>query len=271
MGEDLSRVVEHGHLVSDSRMSLTNVTIVGINSDIGFEMAYRFISRDCRVQGTYRNHKPDSFLISEGSPFPNSASPHFVEVDLTNQNHMYDAPKKMEGWDLLLCCAGTMEPIGKFMDCDPFLWDYAVRVNALGPLRLLRYLWPLRRPEASVCFLAGPNLSKRTPTYSAYKAGKSMLTEMVRELAHEEPDHRIFLLAPGVVQTKIHQQTIRAGEKAANLERVKGIIEGNEKTTPFDAIFECLNWCISEPMDQITGRTVHVDHDPWRGGHLRVA
>lgn len=248
-----------------------NVTIAGINSEIGYELAYRYIAQGARVQGTYRNNKPDAYLISEGSPFPNSASVFFRQVDMTVWAQINEAADAFEPWDLLIVCAGTMEPIGKFMDCDGFAFDNAVRINALGPLRFLRAMWPKREPGAAVCFLSGPNLSKRTPTYTAYRAGKAMLTDMVRELANEEPEHRFFMLAPGVVQTKFHQQTIAAGEKAANLSRVQGIVEGKEETTPHDAIFECLRFCLEEPLESISGKTIYVDHNPWRGGHLRVA
>ena len=48
------------------------------------------------------------------------------------------------------------------------------------------------------------------------------------------------MLRPGVVNTKIHRQTLEAGERAANLSRVKAIVEGIEKTVTHDEVYEKL-------------------------------
>lgn len=237
-----------------------NVTIVGINGGIGYELAYRFIAEGHRVQGTYRNNRPDSYLIAEGSPFPNCASVGFYQCDLTNQAHLQDAPKHLEPWDLMVFASGVMTPVGLWSDLDPFKWDEAVKVNATGPLRFLRYMFPLRRAGASVCFLAGPNLSKPTPKYSAYRAGKALLADAVKWLS-AETELRAFMLAPGIVNTPIHSQS--------NDER--GVYEQRVETTQHDEIFDCLKWCLKEPKENISGRTIHVVNDPWRAGHLRAA
>jgi len=241
-------------------MSPENVTIVGINGGIGYELASRFIRDGCRVQGTYRNNKPDSYLIAELSPWPNCASPGFYRCDLTNQAHLQDAAKHLEPWDLIVIASGTMLPVAEWQNADPFRWDEAVRVNALGPLRLLRYLMPLRRKGASVCFLAGPNLSKPTPMFSAYRAGKALLADAVKWLSYET-DLNAFMLAPGIVDTAIHEQS----------SDIRGVYRGEVKTTPHEDIYDCLRWCLTQPREQISGRTVHVVNDPWRAGHLRAA
>lgn len=237
-----------------------NVTVVGIGSGIGYELAYRYIAQGERVQGTYNRNRPDSYLIAEGSPFPNSASVGFVECDMTNQNHLVNAAENLESWDLLIFCPGIMEPVGSFWAVDTFKWDHAIRVNALGPLRLFRYLYSKRNPGASVCFFAGPNLKNRTPGYSAYRAGKVLLTDMVSEIDWETPDLKVFMLAPGVVDTPIHKQS---GDP-------RGVYKGKVQTTPHDDIFACLKWCLEQPKEKVGGRCVHVVNDPWRGGYLRT-
>ncbi len=247
-----------------------NVTIVGISSDIGYELAYRFIAQGERVQGTYRTNKPDSYLISMGSPFPNSASPYFLECDMRNHTQMVNAVDSFEPWDLLVLCPGTMEPIGPFMENRScFALRDSVEVNAIGPLTFFNWFYAKRKFGASVCFFAGPNLAKDNKTYCAYAASKAYLTQAVKTINAEIPE-KVFMLAPGLVKTKIHDQTLSAGEKAASYERVKSL-EEDEDTTPHDDIFACLNWCLEQPKETIGGWVVHVVNDPWRAGYLRAA
>lgn len=143
-------------------------------------------------------------------------------------------------WDLVIVCQGSMEPIGRFFECDPEEWIRASYVNAFWPLDLLRSLWPNRKSLAKVCFLGGPNLFKPTPTYTAYRAGKALLDSLVTTLNAEYPNHSFFMLNPGVVKTKIHQQTLAAGDRAANLERVRGIVSGEEPTNSHDDVYQRL-------------------------------
>lgn len=161
-------------------------------------------------------------------------------------------------WDLLIICTGMLEPIGRFPEVDILQWADGVEVNGLLPLRVLHYCYAQRRENASVCFFGGPNLSKPSPTYSAYRAGKVLLTDMVGVL-NEETNLNVFMINPGVVKTKIHQQTMRAGSRAANYDRVAGMMNGEEKTTTVNEVYECLKWCIQNTPR----RAVHVGEHEW--------
>ena len=143
-------------------------------------------------------------------------------------------------WDMAIICYGSLEPIGKFFDVAGTDWERGVHLNGLYPLRILRLLWLCRRPKATVVFLGGPNMDKPSPTYSAYRAGKAILYEIVGTLGEEYPDVRFRILNPGVVKTKIHLQTLAAGHKAANYERVMKIVNGTEATVSHDEVYRRL-------------------------------
>lgn len=185
---------------------MRHAVIIGINSDIAREIKARLEKDGWTVNGTSRN------------------SPTIPS----------------DRWDLCLIAQGTMEPIGKFFDCDQ--WDFVkcVSVNALDPLWYLRQLWPNRKSLAKVCFIGGPSLHRPTPTYTAYRAGKALLDSLVTTLNAEYPNHSFFMLNPGVVLTKIHHQTLAAGDRAANLERVKNIVGGLEPTNSHDDVYRRL-------------------------------
>ena len=148
-------------------------------------------------------------------------------------------------WDLFIVAQGTMEPIGRFFETPVVEWQYAMDVNAMKPLRWLRIAWPQRNPGACVVFLGGPNMARMTPTYTAYRASKSIIESICGTLEMEYPGHRFRVLHPGVVQTRIHQETIRAGHRAANYERVKRIVSGEEKTVTHDEVYAKLKGLIA--------------------------
>ena len=147
-------------------------------------------------------------------------------------------------WHMLIFAAGTMEPIGDFMDCDSKEWRKAIDTNAVKLLEDFRAVWPLREKDASVVFFSGPNPEKVNKTYSAYSASKALLTETVRVIAAETGE-RVIMFSPGVVNTKIHQQTLKAGAKAANLKRVKRIVSGKEKSASMDDVYKRLMEAVS--------------------------
>ena len=140
-------------------------------------------------------------------------------------------------WDLLLLAHGQLSPIDRFFECSAAEWMSGVMVNAVYPLSCLRAAWPKRNAGATVVFLGGPNMAKPSPTYSAYRAGKAILEALAGTLEAEYPEHRFRVLHPGVVNTKIHEQTLRAGHKAANYERVMKIVNGTEPSMKHEDVY----------------------------------
>lgn len=210
-----------------------SVILLGSNSDIGKELRQRFERDGATVHGWSRGDR---------------------------------VPEEVR-WDLVVCCIGVLDPIGKFFDTNMYQWDSNVRSNTLLPLRLLRMVWSERKPGASVCFFSGAGTSRSAATYSAYSASKIMLFKMTELLDDEEPDAKFFILGPGMVRTKIQQQTLDAGARAENYERVKKFMdEGDElhkNGTSHDRIYECLRWCMAQPKDVIGGKNIYVPDYPF--------
>jgi NAD(P)-dependent dehydrogenase (short-subunit alcohol dehydrogenase family) len=222
--------------------------IIGLQSDIGRNIAGRLKLADWEVDGTTR-----------------------LSCNLEDRASVDEAISRIAySWDLLIFAAGTMEPIAPFFATNAEDWERCLTVNVFAPLRILRGLVPLAKPGACVIFFAGPNLSKPSPTYTAYRSSKALLADLVSQLHGEVAAVKFFLLAPGVVKTKIHAQTLKAGKNAANYARAQAIMNNEEPSTPMQAIYDCLLWAISEPREAVGGRTIHVNNDPWRGGPLRA-
>lgn len=202
--------------------------VLGIGSDIGSEIARRLCDDGWSVRG-YRRSEPGA----------------------------------SEPWDLLICCYGTLNPIGDFFSADINAWEVGVAANLFGPLRRVQQYYPHRRPGASVCLFSGAGNAGPAPTYSAYCVAKIALTKMVECMDAESPDCKFFVLGPGVVRTKIHDQTLRAGARAANRERVRDFLKSGDPGTSHDDIYACLMACVAAPKVAVGGRNIYVPADDW--------
>lgn len=183
---------------------------------------------------------------------------------VTGQRH--DQPllaKEVSRWDLIICCYGSLEPIGSIWGVGARDWEGAFRANLFLPVEQVRELYPRCNLGASVCFFSGAGTSGPAPTYSAYAAAKVALVKTVELMDHESPDCKFFVLGPGMVHTKIHEQTLRAGPlNAVNHQRVAEIVNsGLPFGTTHDDIYAALMACVAAPKAAVGGRNLYVPLD----------
>src|SRR3990167_5926895 len=170
-----------------------------------------------------------------------------------------DAPLPYALWDLAIIAIGKVDPVGLWHTQGHEHWEECVRSNVLLPVKLLRRLWKVHNPEASVCFMAGSNPNVIMSGYSAYNTGKMALLKACEQLDYETPDAKFFALGPGITDTKIHDATKKAAWPNPRLERA--IADGS--FTPMEDIYACLKWCLAQSKTVIGGRNICVS-DPWK-------
>ena len=92
-----------------------------------------------------------------------------------------------------------------------------------------------------------------------------MLIKMCELLDAESPDTSFFIIGPGVVRTKIHEQTLKAGSRAgANERRVAEFLRSADPGTSHDDIYSCVRWCMDAGKAAVGGRNISLVHDAWR-------
>lgn len=245
------------------------VTILGLGSDIGRELALRYAADGWGVWGTYRNNSG-----LDGLPLAIDR----VSCDLGSRESIAaaaaDFSRKGLRWDVLIVAAGTEEPIGAFWDCDEDAWERGVDINALAPLRLLRKLYPLRNASGTpgVAFFSGSGTNSAAPAYSAYSAAKILLIKMCELLDAESPDTSFFIIGPGIVRTKIHAQTLREPVRSgSNYAKVVDFLGSADPGTSHDDIYACVQWCAKAGKAVVGGRNLSLVHDAWRDGGEALA
>ena len=248
---------------------MKSVVILGISSDIGRELAVRFAAAGWTVVGTVR---PGARLAGLPSPC------RLMTCDLASrtslQTFVESFQREQIRWDVFIVAAGTEEPIGNFWECDDMEWEQGFAINALAPLRILRRLHPLRNTAGAPCvaFFSGAGTNNAAPAYSAYCASKVLLIKMCELLDAESPDTSFFIIGPGIVRTKIHQQTLRVPEKSGpNYRKVVEFLDSPNPGTSHDEIYACLQWCIQAGKAAVGGRNISLVADAWKDGGRELA
>lgn len=235
------------------------VFILGAGADIGRELVRRFHSDGWRVVGTYRNDANIQSLLN----IPGVTLVHCDIADPTAVAGLPDALAEGCRWDLFFSAVGTMEPIGPFFETDFDAWERSITVNAVAQLRALHALYPFRRSSgAHACLLAGGGTNGPLTNYSAYCVSKIALIKMCELLDDETPDLNTFIIGPGFMRTKIHDETYAAGHRAGpGLAKTEAFM-ATEGTT-YDELYAHVHWCMAQGRSVAGGRNFSTVHDPW--------
>lgn len=247
------------------------VFILSASSDIGRDLALLYARAGDDVVGTYRRRETAAALMDRPGVelmHCDVSRPESVRA-MAAEYAALDRP-----WDVLISCVGTMDPIGPFLDTDFDAWEQSVIVNSTAQLRALHALYPYRRPGAVVhaAFFAGGGTNNPFTNYSAYCVSKIMLIKMCELLDDEAPDLNAFIIGPGFLPTKIHQQTFDNPAGAGqNYEKTRDFYRSTGPGTTSQDVYQCINWCIESGRTVIGGRNLSTVHDPWRDDGVELA
>ena len=230
---------------------MNKALVIGITSEIG--------------AGVKKFLEEDGWQVF-GTSFSNF-SDEVAQLDLADSTQVKlfsDKTSQYKDWSLLCLFAGTMEPIGPFFKTDFRSWEKNFRINVLSQIEILQMLWPYRSKikEPNICFLAGGGTNSSFDNYSAYCLSKITLIKFVELMASENKAEKFFIIGPGFMKTKIHEQTTKSGENAGtNLDKTKLLME--KPGTSVSRLYEHIKWCIAQPKEAISGRNFSTVHDPW--------
>jgi len=245
--------------------------IISATSDIGTAMSLRWLNRGWSVLGTYRTtSRAVDELESHGASL--------VLCDLSDPTSIREACAGIRSagphWDILAVCAGSLEPVGAFAECDFDEWEASVIVNFTSHMRVIHELLPSKNSGSAlgpcVLLFAGAGTNDAPVNYSAYIASKITMMKMCELLDAEISDTRFFIVGPGWVKTKIHDSTLRAGAMAgSNYQRTVDRLEGDE-WTQMDTVLDCCDWLVEAPREVVSGRNFSVVFDKWGTEELQT-
>jgi 3-oxoacyl-[acyl-carrier protein] reductase len=186
------------------------------------------------------------------------------------------APEQIAGearriWDrvdVLVNNAAMQGPIGPLWENDPAAWEKTMRVNLLAPVSLCRVLLPemIQRRAGKIINLSGGGATGPRVFFTAYGTAKAALVRFTETLAHEVREHNIQAnaIAPGAMNTRMHQAVLEAGPAAAGEKEYKQAVKQAETggTSP-ERPAELCAFLASDASGTISGRLLSAVWDPW--------
>ena len=249
-------------------MPRLKVLVVAASADIGAHLAAHFLKMGAEVFGTYRTYTPQMAALEH-------AGVRLFPVDINSGEQVAGFAQKLKemgcAWNVLVSAAGLLDPIGPFFSTDFDQWENSVVTNSTAQLRVLHAIYDLRDRAGSVktIFFAGGGTNGAFDNYSAYCLGKLSLIKMTELLDSECPDLQVSIIGTGWVNTKIHRQTIQAGEAAGvNFEKTLEFIDSDAGGSSLQDVAECVDWCLAAPRAAVGGRNFSLVHDKWRDPKL---
>lgn len=246
---------------------MEHVFIAGINSDIGQELAKRYLKDGARVSGTYRSRL--SGVLSEEITFSGGKEYY---CDFSDRRSIGETISSIEQindpWDTFISAVGTMLPIGNFFQQDFNEWERSVYINSISQLKLLHGIYHLKCSDKinKVIFFAGGGTNNPFTNYSAYCVSKIFLIKMCELLDDENSDLNVFIIGPGMIKTKIHNETLKSNANSGeNLKKTLHFLNSESHyDEDMDHIYQFIHWAEEQGRDVSGGRNFSIIHDPWQ-------
>ena len=217
------------------------VLITGSNRGIGFEFAKQYAEKGWHVIATARAPEKAGDLQQLAKAHPKLI---IEQLDVTDVSSIAALAKKYHGKpiDVLINNAGILgnPEVQKFGQFDYEELDKVLAVNLLGPLRVSQAFVEnvaASRQKKIVCMSSGLGsmiISQLAPDLYFYKISKAGMNIAMGSLATDlrKRDILVFRLAPGMVNTRILEQSGRGGQGIEPQESVTGMMKMIEKVKP---------------------------------------
>lgn len=241
------------------------IIILAASSDIGGHLVEHYVRQGAEVVGTYRSWTPKVAELQ-------NLGARLFPLDIKSSEQVVSFTEQLVAsefvWDTFISAVGLLDPIDSFFSTNFDAWESSVITNSTSQLRVLHAVYGLRARTglSKVLFFAGGGTNGSFDNYSAYCLGKLALIKMTELLDSESPDLQVSIIGTGWVNTKIHCQTLFAGDLAGpNYEKTRQFMESSETIgSSLETVAECVDWCLSAPQKAVGGRNFSLVHDQWR-------
>jgi dihydroanticapsin dehydrogenase len=193
---------------------------------------------------------------------PADESSQFIQVDLSDENSVQEAFKKIEKLDAIIVAAGV-QLVGsdsKIGDVTLDTWQRTIDINLTGAFLSVKHAMPflVKSGRGSVVLIGSPTaISMEGAGYSAYGASKAGMMGLSRIIAadYKEDGVRSNVVVPGSMITPLIAKILEDPAKGAGL----------VARTPLGRLGEprelvgIVNWLVSTDSSFATGASYAVD------------
>lgn len=243
--------------------------VTGGSHGIGKAVVSRLLKEGARVAFCARNARDLGLAAAELSAI--GPDLFAFPADVTNETEVEKlVAATLERYgriDVLVNNAGIYGPIGPAWENDPRHWKDAVTVNLVGTFLMCRSVVPamIRAGRGKIINMSGGGAATPFPRFTAYAVSKAAVVRFTETLAQEVAGHNIQVnaVAPGFVATRLHQETLAAGERAGVEFLRKTREQLAQGAVSPDIPAALVAFLASDRADRITGKFISAAWDNW--------
>jgi NAD(P)-dependent dehydrogenase (short-subunit alcohol dehydrogenase family) len=249
--------------------------ISGGTRGLGLDIAKTFVGMGANVafcgRSTTEVSKAEKDLRALNSPFGDYQVEGFV-TDIAN----YDQVKKLKSEvnndfgqiDILICNAGVIGPMSKFLTNDLEKWISALNINLLGSVFLTKAFLPsmIESGKGKIVQLSGGGAASPLPGLSSYAASKAGVIRFIETLAEEYKDAGVDInaVAPGMLKTRMLDEMLEAGPNLVGEKLYKkSVAKAADQVDSSEKACELITFLASSLSDGITGKLISAEWDNW--------
>lgn len=253
-------------------LSNKNILISGGSMGIGYAAAEVCLKAGARIVLCARTRKPLEEAVARlGGADEDRVAAAVADVTVESQvDKALDlVDSRFGAVNGVIHCAGVYGPIGPITTADPEAWLDAIRINLFGSFLVARQACTRFKKIGGgrLSLFSGGGAATPFPNYTAYACSKIGVVRLTETLAREMAPHNIEVncVAPGFVATRLHEQTLAAGEELAGKDFLAYTKDQMEKGgVPAAMGATAAAFLISDAAKGITGRFVAAPYDDWR-------
>lgn len=208
-----------------SVVAMTTALITGASRGLGLALTTHLADGGWRVVVDART-AADLAAATEGLSGVTA-----VVGDVTDETHRRALVTAAGGGlDLLILNASTLgqSPLPPLADYDVERLRHTLEVNTVAPLRLIQLALPtLRANRGTIIAISSDAAVEAYEGWGGYGASKAALDQIVRVLAAEEPDLRVYAVDPGDMRTQMHAEAY-PGEDISDRPLPESVLPGLE-------------------------------------------
>ena len=170
--------------------------------------------------------------------------------------------------DVLICNAGVIGPINKFLEVDMDSYRSVFDVNFYGTVNVISAALQqmLEKAWGRVIHISGGGATSPNIGMSSYGASKAAAVRFIETLALEYKDSGITFnsISPGIMKTKMLHQMLEAGAEELGQDHYKKAKSAAEsEADSFKKPIDLINFLIQKEHKRINGKLISAVWDNW--------
>ena len=248
-----------------------NVIITGASKGLGFEIAKKFVQEGHNIAICSRNIIELIKASKDLKEFKKNKKQviYYKRCDISNwdnvKHFVYEIMKKFKKINVLVNNAGVYGPFGLIEEINNDKWEDAIKINLFGTFHFMKAVIPHMKEKrrGKIINLSGGGATSPLPNISAYAASKTAIVRLTESIALECKKYNIDInsIAPGLLDTRLYDEVLKAGPKKVGKEFYNKI--KNQEKTPLSVGVALCDYLASPASDGITGCLISSVWDNW--------